>query len=194
MDKPEVVEETAVIEANLSFEAIATGRTTKYTREHAKALYQHYLIEFTEKKTIMTKFAHKAGAMTVEAPNRLPTVSSFCRKMGICRKTFYNWCRDNDEFLHIYEWGKTVLEDMITQLTLNGTYTATNAMLAARITKKYDTDIIRDEDMGDGTANADAVILPYYINQQPTMDDFRKINGETEAIQDVQAAKDIQQD
>jgi len=129
---------------DVSYYDIITGRPSLYDESKAIALFEHYKIAFTRWKVIQTKVSHSMRRLKVEVPSRLPTVAGYCRNMGIGRKTFYRWLEAHEDFRHIYEWGKTVVEEMVSQRLYDGKVDPNAVLMLNRILNKYDDEFLSE--------------------------------------------------
>jgi len=57
-----------------------------------------------------TDFKPEYCEMLIEHMKKTQTYESFSTELGVCRKTLYNWERDNPSFLHAKRIGKEFFE------------------------------------------------------------------------------------
>ena len=147
---PDVTLETILSNAKAEREYLdsenKTGRPSSYKETFPQLLFEHYHIPFKRNTTINQKVSHSVRKIKVAKVMHLPTAAGFCRKHGINRAMFFRYLDQHQEFRDVYEWGKTVCEEMIVQMLLDGSYDASVAMLLAKITKKYDSEMLPIEE------------------------------------------------
>ena len=141
-EAPEIELTDHLISPDIGFEAITLGRTSKYTPEMARKLYDYFNIPLKIKKKIPMKVSHSMVNVEIEVDNYLPTVSGFCRMQGIGRATFYRWCVKHQQFRDIASWGKIVIEEMISQKLFEGRADSGSVVALNQIMHKYDKDLM----------------------------------------------------
>ena len=88
------------------------GCPTKYDPKYCQEMIDFFDRDYTEK--IHNK---------IEACN-FPSIAGFARKIGVAKKTLYNWAEQHPDFLHVLERCKDVQEDILINNSLKGSYNA----------------------------------------------------------------------
>jgi hypothetical protein len=114
------------------------GRPTKFEPRFTAMLLDHFDVEPGFQQDVLQRDGTTRSVFTA---NIFPTISGFCRKIGITKKTLHNWAHQMSEggktpahpdFLHAYEMAKETQEEMLTTNGLMGGYQGNFAALVAK--------------------------------------------------------------
>lgn len=110
------------------------GRPNEFKKEYIKAV-DDYLKECSDKYIgIVEKsgedgekiqYLHKDARLKV----KLPTIEGFALRLGVCKKSIYNWAKDNEKFLHALEKIEIEQKERLINMGLSGEYNSTIAKL-----------------------------------------------------------------
>lgn len=101
------------------------GRPTDYRPEYCQMIVDHFSIEPFEVET------DHQGKPIITA-NKLPTLTNFAMKIGVCRDTIHEWSRTHPAFSDAVKKAKELQEEILMQNGLFGGYDKTFAIFTAK--------------------------------------------------------------
>jgi len=137
------------------------GRPSKFKKKYIKDIIDFFSVEPYEKEIMKTsKEYYATGTLKKESeeyrliPNKLPTLFSFARKIGVSYKTVWSWAfekeeaeldKDLKEFRNAYNEAKEMQKEFIISIGLSGAANAPFAIFTAKnvtdMRDKVETDI-----------------------------------------------------
>jgi hypothetical protein len=109
------------------------GAPTKFKPEYVEELTKFFDVDPV--KIVEDVYKTKQGTEIKkerEVSIQLPTVIGFCRKIGITKKTLFNWMEKHEDLLHAYTHAKDIQENIWLQCGLKGLYQPTFAIFAGK--------------------------------------------------------------
>ena len=76
--------------------------------------------EILQKRGRPVKFKPETCQILIDVFENGGHIAHFCREVGICEKTFYNWVRDHEEIAQAYSTAKTISKAFYEDIGLRG--------------------------------------------------------------------------
>lgn len=113
------------------------GAKTKYSEDVLTIIDEYIQMCMDSKREVITD---KGSVSRVF--QEYPTPAGLAVKVGVVKKTLYNWCENHEEFLHRFNKMKTVAEYIISQMGMHGDY---NYKLASAVLRQYGWDTAEEK-------------------------------------------------
>ena len=151
---------------------MGAGRPTDYDPKYADMLNEYFGIEPGSEREVENS---KGEVQIVYAPNNLPTLAGFARKIGVHRETLLNWAKlgDDDEPIHpeffdAYKKAKDSQEYILMINGLRGGYHPAFSIFTAKNVIGWRDSQHLDHTSGDGTMS------PAKRPKEMTLDELRE--------------------
>ncbi len=110
----------------------AGGRPTDYDEKYCNEIVEFFSVDpYREVSEVIEGKGFSKESFKL-VPNKLPFLSAFARKIGVCHDTLIEWTKIHPEFSEAYKNAKELQKEFLIENGLQGLYSAPFAIFTAK--------------------------------------------------------------